>query len=489
MAARVWRGLVVVGALLAGSSALSAPASAQLPPRIVITSPDTGNPSYVRNQEVNASYSCQPFDYWVACEGAVGATAVTNGSPLPTGALGTFTFTVTAEDEGGGTTTASRTYTVRDATPPTISITTPAAGNPTYNRGQAVSASFTCGDEAGGSGIATCSATLDGGPITSGGALNTTTLGSHTLTVTAKDGANNQTQVSRNYFVLDVTDPTITITTPSDGATFTQDSVVTAAYSCADDAGGSGILNCLGDGQFVDTSTLGSHDYEVSAEDNHGNESFLSHEYTVVNASPTVTITNPADGAVITRGRTVLVDYACADDSPGNLSCTGDVADGAALDTDDLGPHTFTVTAVDPRGNTTTVTNDYVVVAPRCAGRAVTVMLSMGERPTAGADVILGRPGPDTVDARGGNDVVCSLGGNDVVLGSGGADRIDLGIGSDKGYGLDGADTVIGGSGADVLEGGTGNDLLNGGAQRDTCRGQAGGADRQVGCEVRTGFP
>jgi Ca2+-binding RTX toxin-like protein len=487
----MWRGLVVVGALVAGLGVAAAPASAQVAPRIQIISPESGTPQYARNQTVNASYSCQPFDHWVSCQGAVGATDVDNGSPLPTGTLGTFTFVVTAEDESGATTTASRTYRVYDGTAPTITITTPAA-SASYVQNQSVAASYSCGDEAGGSGIASCTATVGGVPVSNGGALDTSTVGQKTLTVTARDGDGNQTQLSRSYVVADATKPTVTITSPADDATFTQDAVVLADYACADEAGGSGLADCDGttpDGSAIDTSTLGIHDFTVSAEDYWGNQRFVLHEYTVVNAAPTVTISNPADGAVITRGRTVLADYSCADDSPGSLSCTGDVADGAALDTDDLGPHTLTVTAVDPRGNTTTVTNDYVVVAPRCAGRAVTVMLSMGERPTAGADVILGRPGADSINAGRGNDVICTLGGNDLVRGAAGADRIDLGAGADTGYGLDGADTLIGGAGADVLEGGNGDDLLNGGTQRDTCRGQAGRRDRQVSCEVRTGFP
>ena len=42
-------------------------------------------------------------------------------------------------------------------------------------------------------------------------------------------------------------------------------------------------------------------------------------------------------------------------------SCTGNVADGAAIDTSKIGYHTFTVTATDKAGNITTQSVEYVV--------------------------------------------------------------------------------------------------------------------------------
>jgi Ca2+-binding RTX toxin-like protein len=48
---------------------------------------------------------------------------------------------------------------------------------------------------------------------------------------------------------------------------------------------------------------------------------------------------------------------------------------------------------------------------------------------------------------------------------------------------------LLGQAGTDLLEGGSGNDVLNGGTQRDRGRGQAGGRDRGISCEVRTSIP
>lgn len=76
--------------------------------------------------------------------------------------------------------------------------------------------------------------------------------------------------------------PTATIAAPVDGATFLQGQVVPAEYSCtdADDTD----VDCVGDvanGQPIDTSTLGTHTFEVTATDEHGASSSTTATYTV----------------------------------------------------------------------------------------------------------------------------------------------------------------------------------------------------------------
>ena len=86
----------------------------------------------------------------------------------------------------------------------------------------------------------------------------------------------------------DITPPTITITTPPDGATYTQGQSVLADYACADETDGSGLATCVGevaDGAALDTSTLGQHLFTVQATDNAGNPASSTHLYTVVAAA------------------------------------------------------------------------------------------------------------------------------------------------------------------------------------------------------------
>ena len=195
---------------------------------------------------------------------------------------------------------------------------------------------------------------------------------------------------------------------------------------------------------------------------------------------PTVTITTPVDGASFVRGSLVAADFGCADTGGSLLAtCVGDVIDGDAVDTSTVGAKTFTVTATDGAGNETEVTHNYTVTAPLCAGSSVTVMLSLGDLPTAGNDVILGTAAANTVNGGGGRDTICGLGG---------PDRLSGGAAADKVFGGNGNDIANGGDGVDILEGGNNNDALNGGPQRDTCRGQ-GGTDTKTGCEVFTGIP
>ena len=80
----------------------------------------------------------------------------------------------------------------------------------------------------------------------------------------------------------DTTPPTITITTPAEGATYVLGQSVLADYGCTDE---SGVATCAGpvaDGAAIDTSTLGAHAFTVDASDTEGNTGSATTHYTVV---------------------------------------------------------------------------------------------------------------------------------------------------------------------------------------------------------------
>jgi hypothetical protein len=85
---------------------------------------------------------------------------------------------------------------------------------------------------------------------------------------------------------------------------------------------------------------------------------------------PTITLNSPADGATYSEGQAVIASYSCADESGGSglASCTGTVTSGSAISTAGSGTQTFTVTAKDHAGNTTTKSLHYAVNAPSGAG-------------------------------------------------------------------------------------------------------------------------
>jgi hypothetical protein len=248
-----------------------------------------------------------------------------------------------------------------DTTKPTIQIDSPVDGSH-VKQGADVVVDFSCADE-GGSGLVSCV-----GSTADGSKLDTSKLGPVTLTVTARDKAGNETIAKSTITVEDRTKPTVTLTTPADGAVYERDEQVAADYGCADETSGSGVDTCVGDvpnGADVDTSTLGEHSFTVTATDHAGNAASAVAHYTVVDVTaPQITIATPSQGAAYDLGQQVSASYSCADEDGGSglASCTGTVANGAAVDTSSVGQKSFTVSAADNAGNPASQTVTYTVV-------------------------------------------------------------------------------------------------------------------------------
>lgn len=83
-----------------------------------------------------------------------------------------------------------------DDTAPSITITSPVEAA-TYLLGQSVTASYSCEDEAGGSGLASCT-----GSVATGAAVDTASVGPKTFTVNAEDNAGNQSTRQVSYQVV-----------------------------------------------------------------------------------------------------------------------------------------------------------------------------------------------------------------------------------------------------------------------------------------------
>jgi YVTN family beta-propeller protein len=222
-----------------------------------------------------------------------------------------------------------------DQEAPTIDLRTPADGAH-YALDEAVDADYSCADE-GNTGLASCT-----GDVPDGDAIDTSTLGDHHFTVVARDGAGNETTVTNTYTVVDEQAPTVDLVTPADGAVYVQGADVAAEYSCADE-GGSNLASCTGDvpdGDAVDTSTLGPHDFTVTARDGAGNETSVTHSYVVVELFGFEGFLGSIqDGSVVTAGSAVPIVFSLGGDRGLDVLADGSPS-SVQVDCDDPGEPT-----------------------------------------------------------------------------------------------------------------------------------------------------
>ena len=234
---------------------------------------------------------------------------------------------------------------------PVASISSPQDGTQ-VPYGASATADFSCADDAGA--IASCDGSLDGAPIATGAPLPTGALGPHALTVKATNEAGETAQAVARYAVVDVTPPSVAISSPVDGGIYARGEAVVASYSCADDVAAPSCSGTVPSGARVDTATLGTHGFQVQAVDGAGHVVTVARTYRVVDGSaPTIALRSPPAGAVRTyeQGSRVAADYGCVDDTDPAPLCQGTVPAGAALDTATAGVHAFTVVARDAAGN------------------------------------------------------------------------------------------------------------------------------------------
>jgi hypothetical protein len=100
--------------------------------------------------------------------------------------------------------------------------------------------------------------------------------------------------------------------------------------------------------------------YTLTARDRDFFNSVARRTFVVDRTPPAVTIAQPGDGAVVAQGAALVADFACT----GATTCTGTVADGAALDTSKPGFGSLRVNAADAAGNTAGAQASYQVLAP-----------------------------------------------------------------------------------------------------------------------------
>jgi len=202
-------------------------------------------------------------------------------------------------------------------------------------------------------------------------AVPVTAATSYRLAVDGYNAAQGQIVLTYSFFDgADTTPPTIDIVSPTEGATYVENAVVMADYSCTDQVLGSGVATCDGDvavGSAIATGVAGPQVFTVTATDVAGNGATATVNYTVSGTdttTPTVTIASPLDGGFYVQGAVVTAEYTCADEALGTglASCNGDLAVGSTIDTSVTGTFTFSVTGTDNAGNANTASATYTVI-------------------------------------------------------------------------------------------------------------------------------
>lgn len=168
----------------------------------------------------------------------------------------------------------------------------------------------------------------------------------------------------------------------------------------------------------VDRNNVGPYSVTYNHTDSGGNQALpVVRVVNVVDTTaPVVSLTTPPEGVAYGLGAVVLADFACTDLDLD--TCVGDVADGAAIDTSTLGPHTFTVTGADKSDNATSVTHNYSVFSPNTAptitsdGGGSLSAVSVAENQTAVTDVQT----TDDNDSEGAGLTYSLTGGADQAL-------------------------------------------------------------------------
>jgi cyclophilin family peptidyl-prolyl cis-trans isomerase len=286
-----------------------------------------------------------------------------------TGQTGSATITLTATDSAGATAETTFTVTVGGTNAPTVVLTGPADGlvtstNPHITGTATVTANGTT--------LAHVTAAVDGGAaqqlaFDAGGHFTFTPSvptngsgdGRHTVVFTATDGLGNVSASVTYSFRIDTRAPTVTITSPASGQSFTSDptikgtatddNTVSSLTATVDNGSPQPVsVDSLGHFSFVpslatDGSANGSHTVKFQATDSAGNVSSgttITFTLNVVSAAVTLDPT-PADGAASKSDPTFTGTFS-ANAPAGSLRVAVDNGTPTALTVNAQGHFTFT---------------------------------------------------------------------------------------------------------------------------------------------------
>ncbi len=293
-------------------------------------------------------------------------TAVTGPITVPSGQT---TYTVTATDFVGNTSTAAVSTKV-DSTSPSVTCSGP---DPNWH---ATDQSATCTGTDAQSGIAGGTSSTGTVTLSTAVPVGTTSASASTAAGQICDNVGNCTSIPPiGGFKIDKAAPTINC--PVADANWHSGTV---SFTCTASDTGSGLANSA-----QASITLTS--LPVAQGSGNGNDSTSSVQVCdkvgncatagpitgikIDNSAPTITITNPTNNVVYTLNQPETATYSCASAVSGIASCsavsgTTSISSGGTLPTNQVGSHTIKVTATSKAGQSTTLTYTYVVTYKIC---------------------------------------------------------------------------------------------------------------------------
>jgi hypothetical protein len=273
--------------------------------------------------------------------------------------IGSQTATCSYTDTGGLPGSASATYTITDATAPSIDYTlTPSSpdGNNGWYTGH-VTLTWTVSEGDSPSTLVTTGCINQ--DLTADQAET-----SYSCSATSSGGSAGPVTVK---IKIDGTAPVITGApdrAPNVNDWYNAD--VTVSFTCSDALSGTDTNTVAGDNQTLGEGAGQSVSSDGDCTDKAGNVASTPVTVSDINideTKPSIVITTPGDGDIYFLNSAHAANWSCLDFLSGlDGSCTSTTANGANVDTSTLGSKSYTVSGTDLAGNTNSVTHTYSVI-------------------------------------------------------------------------------------------------------------------------------
>lgn len=410
------------------------------PPTVSISAPSAGSSLQVNTSTTVAATATAATGAITNVQFFANGTAIGSTSAFPyittwrPTTPGTYALTAIATDNlSVSTTSAAVSVTVTAGTGPSVAISSPATGSSVVvNTPQILDATASSASGF----IAQVAFFINGVPLSSdttypySAAWTPIGLGTYSITARATDNVGNITESTAVSLTVAASSvPTVAVTNPASGSSFTVGATVNLTADAEDADGTISLVEFLVNGVPLGTTdniapyaaawtppSQGTFSVTARATDNSGNIT-VSNPITVTigaNARPTVSLTSPSTGLTYSLGNQVLV-AATANDADGSIASVQFFANGLQVGSSTAAPfntswrptitgnYSLTAVATDNAGNTTT--SSPVAVTVTSVG-SPTVGIT---NPVVGASYVSGNTIPFVAVPSGGNGPIVQV--------------------------------------------------------------------------------